>query len=158
MGLPSVVVCEYISRKIGKTTRVRKTENRTDRKQSNNGRREKKEEEMGGLGVDLVASPTDREVCQSEHWELTSTKAASVEGLQTCVVKGSRCVTTKDKQRKSDERLGGKDNGRRSNVQKGNGEGTEQREIKRGHRAEHTYSPLSMHSQTRSTWNELSRL
>jgi hypothetical protein len=87
---------------------------------------------MGELGVDLVASPTDREVCQSEHWELTSTTAASVEGLQTCVVKGSRCVTTKEKQRRSDERLGKKDNGRRSNAQKEYGEGTEQRRIREG--------------------------
>jgi hypothetical protein len=45
MGFPSVVVCEYISRKIGKTTGVRKTENRTDIKQSNNGSREREKEE-----------------------------------------------------------------------------------------------------------------
>jgi hypothetical protein len=53
-------------------------------------------------------------------------------------------MTTKEKQRGSDERLGGKDNGRRSNVQNEIGEGTKEQEIERGHRADHTYSMLSM--------------
>jgi hypothetical protein len=48
---------------------------------------------------------------QSEDSELVNTTAMSVEGLQTCVMNGSRCVTSKETQRKSDERSGEKRQG-----------------------------------------------